>query len=113
MSKARLTERDRFWLGHLEAIEREAVAAKGYAKRRRLSVHALYQAKKRLVKVGAWPPKSRRAAPAARFSEIRIAPAPSGFGCRLRLPSGAVVEWETPPDPAVLAAVVAQASSLR
>ena len=33
MSKARLTERDRFWLGHLEAIEREAVAAKGYAKR--------------------------------------------------------------------------------
>jgi hypothetical protein len=113
MSKAKLTERDRFWLGHLEAIEREGVAAKAYAKRRRLSVHALYQAKKRLVKTGAWPLRCRRAAPAARFSEIRVAPTPTGPGCRLRLPGGAVVEWDATPDPAVLAAVVAQAASPR
>lgn len=112
MAKARLTERDRFWLGHLEVIEREGVAAKAYAKRRRLSVDALYQAKKRLVKRGAWSPETRRAA-SVRFSEVRIARPPSGPSCRLRLPNGAVVEWETTPEPAVLAAVVAEASSPR
>jgi hypothetical protein len=113
MSKAKLTERDRFWRGHLEAIEREGVAAKAYAKRRRLSIDALYQAKKRLVRMGAWPGGAQRRATArVRFSEVRVTP-PLRAGCRLRLPTGAVLEWEATPDLAVLAAVVAQVSSPR
>ena len=105
----KLTERDGFWLGHLEAIEREGVAAKAYARRRRLSVDALYQAKKRLVKMGAWPVRRR---PAVRFAEVRVTSAPRS-GCRLRLPSGAALEWETTPEPALLAEVVAQLATPR
>jgi hypothetical protein len=105
-----LTQRDRFWLGHLKAIEAEGIAAKAYAKRRRLSVQALYQAKKRLVGSGAWPVKA-----APRFTPVQVAAVSvrAVTGCRLRLPGGAVLEWDTPPEPAVLAAVLERVSARR
>jgi hypothetical protein len=109
-TKNELTGRDRFWLGHLKAIEAEGIAAKAYARRRRLSVHALYQAKKRLVGRGAWPVKA-----APRFTPVQVAavPIPAVTGCRLRVPGGAVLEWATPPEPAVLAAVLERLTAPR
>jgi hypothetical protein len=48
-----LTDRDRYWLGHQAACEKSGLSAKAYARRHRLSVHALYQARKRLRGLGA------------------------------------------------------------
>jgi hypothetical protein len=108
--KGELTQRDRFWLGHLKAIAAEGVVAQAYAKRRRLSVHALYQAKRRLVGRGAWPVKAT-----PRFTPVQVAAVsvPAVTGCRLRLPGGAVLEWDTPAEPAVLASVLERVTAPR
>ena len=109
-TKGELTQRDRFWLGHLKAIAAEGVEAKAYAKRRRLSVDALYQAKMRLVERGAWPVKA-----APRFTAVQVASesVPAATGCRLRLPGGAVLEWDTTPEPSVLTSVLEQVTAPR
>ena len=99
-----LTERDRFWRGHLRALEARDSSAKDYAAERGLSVHALYQARKRLVALSAWP--ERAAQPQFTRVALAAAPAAAGGACRVRLASGAVVEWTTPPALEVLVALV-------
>jgi hypothetical protein len=64
------TPREQFWLGHLRKIESAGIATKAYAERRGLSVHALYQARKQLVSLGAWP--ERKASPARVFTPVRV-----------------------------------------
>ena len=108
-----LTERDRFWLEHVRRIADEGIEAKAYAARESLSAHALYQGKKRLVKLGAWPRGEKRAA----FARVRIVddamsavrPAPRStdpVALRLRLPGGAVLEWTAAPGVELLASLV-------
>ncbi|MFV1978703.1 MAG: hypothetical protein ACC649_05080 [Myxococcota bacterium] len=45
-------ERDRFWLDHEAAIKVSGTTAKAYASEQGLSLHALYQARKRLRALG-------------------------------------------------------------
>lgn len=92
------TERERFWLAHEEALARSGVTAKAYAAEHSLSVHALYQARKRLRAVGLLAGSteqsrsSKRGSPS--FSKVEVmaaARAPLQF--RLSLPNGFVLEW--------------------
>jgi len=110
-----LREQGRIWVAHLEKIEAEGIAAKDYAAREGLSVRALYQAKVRLVKQGAWPRKRTDVEPTfARVRFLETAPTLSAaWAVRLRLPSGAVLEWSTLPGADLLAAVLAQVSPAR
>lgn len=93
-----LTARQREWLGHLRRAAREKIALRAYARRHRLSEHALYQAAKGLRRKGAWAPSRRTAGAAsarrqARFVEVRTSTpneAPSPW--RARLPNGVVIE---------------------
>lgn len=93
-----LTPRQREWLGHLRKAASEKMAVRAYAKRHRLSEHALYQAAKELRRKGHWTPSKRatRAGPArtpGRFVEVRstaAVAAPSPW--RARLPNGVVIE---------------------
>ncbi|MEB2346707.1 MAG: hypothetical protein OZ948_18450 [Deltaproteobacteria bacterium] len=95
-----VTPRQREWLGHLRKAAREKVAVRAYARRHRLSEHALYQAAKELRRKGHWAPseRARRARTArtqGRFVEVRAATAatvepPSRW--RAQLPNGVVVE---------------------
>jgi hypothetical protein len=110
-ARSSLSERDRFWLQHLKRIEVEGGAAKAYAERQGLSSQALYQAKRRLVARGAWPSPSSST---PRFTRVGVAPASlAAGGCRLRLPGGALLEWDRPPELAVLVALVERVSSPR
>jgi hypothetical protein len=100
-----LTARQREWLAHLTKAWNAGETVRGYARRRGLSEHTLYQAAKDLRKKGVALP-SRRAtkAPAgpraaatrACFVEVRakrpaaIEVAPSAW--RARLPNGVVIE---------------------
>jgi len=94
-----LTARQREWLGHLRQAASSKLALRAYARRHRLSEHALYQAVRELRRKGAWAPSRRPArVPAARtparFVEVRAtavaAELPSAW--RARLPNGVVIE---------------------
>ena len=110
------TERDRVWIAHLERIEAEGIAAKEYAVREGLSRHALYQAKKRLRQQGAWP-EAQGSARKPRFTRVRLvesSPTASvAWALRLRLPSGAVLEWSAMPGTDQLGAVLERVSAAR
>ncbi len=95
---ATLTERERYWLGHHGACEKSGLTAKAYARRHRLSIHALYQARKRLRAMGALEPAATRSSqaeprPSGGFTRVE-APAAARPRYRVRLPNGALVEWE-------------------
>lgn len=115
-----LTERDRFWLRHLERQAAGAGTSKAYAAREKLSIFALYQARMRLIARGAWPAASARkrlrpgTATPVGFTRIALpAPALSAVACRLRLSSGMVLEWSAPPPVEVLADLVARMAAPR
>jgi len=118
-----LTERDRFWRRHLERQAAGAETSKAYAAREKLSIYALYQARKRLIALGAWPaaaatasqPARPQAPRAPRFTRLTLpAPAPSAApACRLRLASGVLVEWSASPPAELLASLVAQLAAPR
>ena len=93
-----LTARQREWLAHLRRAASGKMTVRGYARRHRLSEHALYQAAKELRRKGAWEPskrasRARTARLQARFVEVRAsaaAEAPSPW--RAQLPNGVVIE---------------------
>ncbi|MEX2208797.1 MAG: hypothetical protein WEF50_21485 [Myxococcota bacterium] len=99
-----LTKRDRFWLGHLQAIARGDESASAYARRKGLSVGALYQGMRRLEERGAWT----RAAKSVSFAPVVVRdeaePAPGAL--RLRLANGAELAWSSVPEVEWLAALV-------
>jgi ATP-dependent helicase/DNAse subunit B len=51
--RATLTDRDRYWLRQQESWEKSKLSAKEYARKHELSIHAFYQARKRLRAIGA------------------------------------------------------------
>jgi len=109
-----LTDRDRYWLGHHSACEKSGLTAKVYARRHRLSVHALYQSRRRLramgtIEAAATLPSEARWRPRKGFTRVE-APTTPGPRYRVRLPNGALVEWEgaSGPDLAEVLGVVSQ-----
>ncbi len=112
----KLTERDRFWLGHHEACQASGQTGKVYAKANRLSVHGFYQSAKRLRSLGALPPMAtvaKRDAPArdtaVRFQKVGTLRAPvesPATRYRIRLPNGIQIEWAGPAEASELASVL-------
>jgi hypothetical protein len=95
---ATLTDRNRYWLRHHGACEKSGLTAKAYARRHRLSIHALYQARKRLRAMGtleaaATRPAKAKPSPSSGFTRVEALSAPRPR-YRVRLPNGALVEWE-------------------
>lgn len=109
-----LTARERFWRGHLRQIEATGVATKAYGQRHGLSVDALYQARKQLVALGAWPERTESAAAGPAFTPLRVIDAPAaGFACRVRLVDGTVLEWSVAPAPEVLVMLLERVGGAR
>ncbi len=109
-----LTERERYWRGHLRRIEATGVGTKAYGQRHGLSVGALYQARRQLVALGAWPEREESAVAAPVFTPLRVIDAPAaGVACRVRLADGTVLEWSAAPEPAVLATLLERIGGTR
>ena len=96
--QAPLTDRDRYWLRQQESWEKSGLSAKEYARKHKLSIHGFYQARKRLRAIGALagaPPRSSKAKRRSRSGFTRVeVPSTRGPRYRVRLPNGALVEWE-------------------
>jgi hypothetical protein len=95
------TDRDQFWLDHETAQGASGQTAKEYAAAQGLSMHAFYQARKRLRGLGllAAAPKRNRAVrkrsrrQAVSFSKIAVTAAVTDPRFRLELPGGMALEW--------------------
>ncbi len=92
-----LTGRDAFWLRHARACEESGAVASEYAGRHGLSLGAFYEAKRRLVRRGAWRTRPGRAS-FARVSVREPAVTPVATTVRLHVPGGAVLEWSSSPE---------------
>ena len=99
--RGEVTERDRFWLEHEAAIAASGLTAKAYAAEHDLSLHALYQSRKRrraleqqaLKPVERTSPSKAERKPIS-FSRVDLrSPQPSTAEFRLSLPNGFVLEW--------------------
>ena len=104
MTEARQpTERDRYWLDHEEAVAASGLSAKAYVAEQGLSLHAFYQARKRLRSLGLLPASNRRQRKpkSTGFSKVElVTPRKPGSEFRLVLPNGLALEWsgaELPP----------------
>ena len=110
------TERDRYWLDHETKLAASGLTAKAYAAEHEISLHAFYQARKRLRALGLLPagsprrsPKSarREARQAVAFSKVGVrSPRTPGAEFRLSLPGGVVLEWSGEKLPAAVVDLV-------
>ena len=94
------SERDQFWLDHEAAQAVSGQTAKDYAAAQSLSLHAFYQARKRLRALGLLAAPGRRAPARKRpskkplsFSKITVIPPLSASRFRIEVPGGASLEW--------------------
>ncbi len=100
----KLTERQRHWLKHIRAAERKDEPLTVYAEQRGLSVSSLYEAKRHLRKAGVIAAASGTKKPkqvAPTFIPVSVQePAPSAKAnvLRVRLSSGAMLEWSEAPQ---------------
>jgi hypothetical protein len=95
-----LSERQRHWLKHIRAAERQGEPLKTYAKRLGLSEHSMYEAKRRLRAYGIIAPAASHKSAPPRFTRVAIAPheAAPVTSLRVRLASGALLEWSEAPQ---------------
>jgi hypothetical protein len=95
---SRLTERQAYWLEHLRVCEASGLTVKAYAKKHRLSIHALYQARKELRRRESLASPPNR--PSVTFARVHAAPATARErSWRIRFPNGAAIELEAPGEP--------------
>ena len=113
------SDRDRFWLDHEAKIAASGQTAKAYASAHELSLHALYQSRKRLRSLGLFPAARRKTTKpkSAGFSRVRVAsnssrPIPSR-GFSLRMPGGVTLEWSGEELPEAVLHLVERLISLR
>lgn len=102
-----LTKRQRFWLAHVRATVSSGESLQQYAKRHRLSLGALYNAKSVLKRSGLLRVISRpSAASVPAFVPVRIEPkTDEPIGCRLHHAQWQL-EMERLPDPQWLLALM-------
>lgn len=86
-----LTEKQRYWLEHVQACEASGQKMNEYAVAQGLGPRALYDARKRLVKQGVIAP-SKRSRPGFQRIQVDDTPVAKFEQYRIHLPNGAVIE---------------------
>ena len=102
-----LTERQRYWLKHLQACQQSGQTMADYAAAHGLTARALYAGKKILVKKGVLP-----ATQPARFQRVQVLEAPVSSPWRVQLPNGVSVAFAGAVDAGSLATVLGAAAAL-
>jgi hypothetical protein len=112
----KLTERQRHWLKHIRAAERKDEPLTVYAEQQGLSVSSLYEAKRHLREAGviaaaSGTKKQKQVVPEFVSVSVREpVPSVSGTALRIRLSSGAMLEWSDAPQGEALRELVGMLS---
>jgi len=102
-----LTERQRYWLEHIQACKDSGKTIAEYAAEQGFTARAMYGGKKILVKKGVLP--SRRP---ARFQRVQVLEATPSSQWRVGLPNGVSVAFVGEVDTGSLAMVLGAAALL-
>lgn len=106
MNNKRLTERQQYWLSHIQACQQQRISMKDYAQQQGIALHALYDAKCRLNKIGVLSSK-----PKSKFQKAEITRVASTL-CIIHLPNGIRLEWPTDNSTQTLTAILSAAIQL-
>jgi len=104
MQKKPLTERQRYWLDHIQSWNESGMRMSEYARGQNFPVRAMYDAKKALVKKGILP--HSRISHATRFEQVQIIESSTESEWRIALPNGSVVEFSASFDEHVLESIL-------
>lgn len=102
-----LTQRQRYWLEHIQACEASGKSMVEYATAQGLSVQTLYANKNILIKKGALP-----GVQPARFQRVQVLEADPGSQWRVGLPNGVSVAFVGEVDSVSLASILNVAATL-
>lgn len=102
-----LTERQQYWLEHIQACEASGESLKTYAAAHGFSPGAIYAAKKVLIR------KGLIASSRARFQQVHVAAPALGCEWRIELPNGVAVGFSGTVDGGSLSTVLSVVSALR
>ena len=102
-----LTERQRYWLEHVQACEASDQSIAEYAAAQDIPAQALYAGKSMLVKKGVLPARQL-----ARFQRIRVMEAALSSQWRIGLPNGVSVAFMGEVDARALTAILHSAAAL-
>ena len=102
-----LTERQRYWLEHVQACEASGKTIAEYAAEHSLAAQAMYAGKKILIRKGVLPPTRP-----ARFQRAQVVAPVVSSEWRIHLPNGVSVAFSGSVDTATLATVLNTAATL-
>jgi hypothetical protein len=102
-----LTERQRYWLEHIQTCEASGQSMTEYSAAQGISVQTMYAGKKTLVKIGVLP-----AAQPARFQRVQVMEAAVNRQWRIGLPNGVSVDFAGEVDARTLTTVLSVSASL-
>ncbi len=102
-----LTERQRFWLQHIQACEASGKSMTKYAASQGIAARAMYGGKKVLVKKGVLP-----AMRSACFQRVQVMEATVSNQWRIGLPNGVSVAFVGEVDAQALTAILHSAASV-
>jgi hypothetical protein len=102
-----LTERQRYWLAHIQACKDSGKTIAEYAAEQGFTARAMYTGKKTLVKKGVLP-----AARPARFQRVQVMEATLSSQWRIQLPNGVSVAFAGEVDAGSLTTVLSSAASV-
>ena len=102
-----LTERQRYWLEHIQACESSGKSMAEYAASQDIAVRAMYGGKKTLVKKGVLP-----VAQATRFQRVQVMEAAVNNQWRIGLPNGVSVAFAGEVDDRSLNTVLSISASI-
>jgi hypothetical protein len=103
----RLTDRQRYWLEQIEACAASGKSVSAYAADQGFHAHAMYGAKKVLVRKGALP-----GARHGRFQRVQTAAVTIDQKWRIQLPNGVSVDFSGTVDAGSLSTVLNTAAHL-
>ena len=102
-----LTEQQRYWFKHVQSCEASGKRITEYAAENGISVRAMYDGKRALVKKGVLPRTH-----ATRFQRARVVDPVVSTEWRIQLPNGVLVAFAGPVNMGVLAAVLNTVATL-
>ncbi len=102
-----LTDRQRYWLEHVQACEASGKSIVEYAATQRIEARAMYAGKKTLVEKGVLP-----SIHPTRFQRVQVMEATLSSQWRIGLPNGVSVAFAGEVDARILTTVLSSAASV-